>query len=1237
MKKNVRLLVAACLPLVAIGGCDCIGGVNGTLTPPEFTTRDRVTNRAKFTVAGNKPANTSVTLQRGDDKPFEAVALDAAEDFSATVDLKEGENPFFAVAVDSAGRTSDPAGPLTITLDTVAPAAPVFDPIDTAVVVDNGADNATVIVSGTREADCTLQVVVGGQPLSRNALTTTGTSFSFPFAVPVGETAIEATCVDEATNRSEPATLTLVGAHDETPPAAPVVDPVDNPIVIEDGEADALVTFTGTREANSSITFDDVEAVALAASTSWSTQQNIPLGQSTISVRAVDRSGNISQATTVDVDVRHLPSAPIANPPALTNQPNLVVTGFCGDGTAVGVAIDPAEPAGLFDSLAACVGGEFSVDVALIEGANAYYLYAVDDVGLESVRVGPFSTVLDTVAPQPPVFTFPSCATTDPRTCSVFIATGQRSGPFDVAGTRDADAAIVVDGVRLVEPGSADWAGVITVALAETRVLAFVAVDDAGNASAPATVTVSGIAGLTLPTVECIGPYRLSGLNEACPVEIPEIRRAIRGDSITLSGVKVAGSGVRVHNLTTGNVTTLAPSQATTWSVTTNGLIAGRQDFSVSVFNAVSESSERGPIALRRDDVAPSAPTLVGLADFHANGDPDAVLTLDGAAVTRADQARITGGKSLDGDICVAQVVVTDQTCPGGVCPDIVFSECLAIAAADGLTEWGCATTSPTCLANLGLQPGKNRLCFESSDAVPTDGEPVNPNPQARAFVGNRSTRVCVDVERTVDPLPSFVRPVEGTLVRPGPLRVQIDVDQPVALTDRVRVCVGAGDAGCVDATEISTNLWETTVTIPAGAAGTPITLRADAFVTGVVRGTASISTTLLPGSLLVTDYANTPGGHRTVGAYSPQIAVGPSQEAVMTWEDDCWGDDVNGCPVRDTRGTATATLPTDIFLRTFADGALSRVVNVSDDPLAVSSTQPTLTVTPTGEIHVAWIDNGFNHPNRTLVHRVIGNDGRSCVTDANCGASSLCIAAQCHPVRQTTVVVDDAQPSGDPVLTSASTGEVVALWWKATDPSPDFKDTAYLKLGVYCSTDCNYDNGNVQPAGTWENADVTAQQRGAIIANPAVVVDDARNAWVAWFDERCTGPAGAGRCDFVGDFAIRFTGVSLVRGNRFADTPITIANTGLDSSSRPAIAYDSAGFVHIVWSTTSGVNYRRFDTLAQPAQALSPTQRLYDGPVGSASVVSIDANTAVVTWAPALGDCPVNAALVEPQAMRSV
>ena len=60
------------------------------------------------------------------------------------------------------------------------------------------------------------------------------------------------------------------------------------------------------------------------------------------------------------VDVRQLPGAPVASPPALTNQAEMPLSGFCDDGTAVGglpellgpeSLVRPDDPAALAASL----------------------------------------------------------------------------------------------------------------------------------------------------------------------------------------------------------------------------------------------------------------------------------------------------------------------------------------------------------------------------------------------------------------------------------------------------------------------------------------------------------------------------------------------------------------------------------------------------------------------------------------------------------------------------------------------------------------------------------------------------------------------------------------------------------------------------------------------------------------------------------------------------------------------
>ncbi len=1203
MIKTARLVVAMVLALAVAAGCsECTGRVDGALKAPTFITTDSFTNVATADIEGTKQAFTGIRLQRNDDAPVEIVAVDDTASFTAKVNLQEGPNIFFGASIDGDGVLSAPAGPLTITLDTVVPSAPTFDAIDPNIVVPPGRATQQVTLTGTKEADCELRVVVGQLPLVRTAVTSAGTSFSFPVDVPLGEVTVTATCVDQATNASAPAQLTLFGALDTTAPAAPTVEPFANPIVIDAAATEAPLTLRGGREANTALTVDGIEVVPAAEGvTTWTFDRIFPLGQTTLSLRSVDPSANASEPVVIVVDVRQLPGAPVASPPALTNQAEMPLSGFCDEGSAVGIALTADEPAARFDQLALCDAEGFATIVSLIEGDNEYYLYAVDDAGLESVRVGPFTTVLDTVAPSTPVIAFPSCAAADPRACTVFIEQGTTSGPFSLAGTRDGDSAIVVDDVRIREPGSVDWSGQVTVAVLEVRPLSVRAVDPAGNVSPAVTVNVTGVAGLALPTVECLGPYRLSGTSSACTVLIPEVRRAIRGNAITLRGRKVAGSGVKVHETNTNTFAELAPSNALTWTVTFTGLQPGRSDFAVSVFNSTSESSEVGPFFLRRDEEAPAAPVVVAVADSRA--------VLADPPFTRELEARVTGSKDLDGDICVSQLVVSEATCPGGVCDELAFSDCLPVAAADGLIEWGCARPDLTCSPNVGLLPGVNRLCFESSDVVPFNLEVANPDLLQRQFVGNRSARGCIDIERAVDPVPSFLRPVEGTLIRPGPLRVVVAVDQPVDLVDGLRVCIGDGVATCFPATETSTaDVWEATITIPTAASGTAVRLRADALSGVDVRGTATITTVLVAGSQLVTDFASNAQGHRSVGAYAPQVAVGPGQEVAIAWEDDCWDDLGFACSVRNTSGgvsgsgALTATLPPDIFTRAFVGGAFSRTINLSDDARAVRSIEPAVTYTPTGEQHFVWIDNGFSDPQGTLVHRFIRFDGSISPTTTEVDVDIR------NPTTRLKAV------DHEPALVATGTGEVVAVWWKQRDADPDAgRDTRLLNMSVYCPIECTgYANGPPRAAGEWSNpVEVSTSGVRQEISHPAVVADDQRSVWIAWNQLQ------GGRRELV------LAHMSLDPAANDPDIQVVIASSGLDENSVPKLAFDDAGLVHVAWMSTTGlrtgVHYRVYDTVLPPETALGPDVDVFLGDVGDVSVVSPASDTAVITWAPAL------------------
>ena len=116
---------------------------------PIFTNSTATVSSSPVTLAGTAEADSTVTLYK--DETFVATATATSGTFEfAGVTLAEERNSFTATATDAALNVSAKSGALVITLDTAAPAAPIFTN-STATV-----SSSPVTLAGTAEADSTV-------------------------------------------------------------------------------------------------------------------------------------------------------------------------------------------------------------------------------------------------------------------------------------------------------------------------------------------------------------------------------------------------------------------------------------------------------------------------------------------------------------------------------------------------------------------------------------------------------------------------------------------------------------------------------------------------------------------------------------------------------------------------------------------------------------------------------------------------------------------------------------------------------------------------------------------------------------------------------------------------------------------------------------------------------------------------------------------------------------------------
>ncbi len=183
------------------------------------------------------------------------------------------------------------------------------------------------------------------------------------------------------------------------------------------------------------------------------------------------------------------PAPSIGVLPAVTHETRVTLSGIKSPGSAIivdGFQRVPSDNGTIWAT---------AVDLA-VEGSNTIVLAAMDDLGNLSKPLT-VSIQRDTAKPAPPTISIPA---TSPTTSA--------TNPFTIAGTKELDTFIRLNGRRITGPSSdTAWAYQVTLSppspppASPTNTLVLTAVDAAGNESDPATVLV------TL-TGTCVAPPR---------------------------------------------------------------------------------------------------------------------------------------------------------------------------------------------------------------------------------------------------------------------------------------------------------------------------------------------------------------------------------------------------------------------------------------------------------------------------------------------------------------------------------------------------------------------------------------------------------------------------------------------------------------------------------------------------------------------------------------------------------
>ncbi|MCO3680052.1 BapA prefix-like domain-containing protein, partial [Pseudomonas aeruginosa] len=521
-------------------------------------------------LSGTAEPGSTVILTDGNGNPIAEVTADGSGNWTYTPSTPIANGTVVnVVAQDAAGNSSPPA---TVTVDSSAPPAPVINP-------SNG-----VVISGTAEAGATVTLTdAGGNPIGQVTADGSG-NWSFTPGTPLANgTVIVATATDPTGNTGPQAATTV----DSVAPAAPVVNPSNG------------TTISGTAEAGAKVILTDGSGNPIGETTAdgsgnWTFTPATPLANGTV-VNAVaqDPAGNTGPqgSTTVDAVA---PNTPVVNP----SNGNLL-NGTAEPGSTVTLTDGNGNPIG--QTTADGSGNWSFTPGSQLPNGTVVNVTASDAAGNTSA---PATTTVDS--------SLPSIPQVDPSNGSV------------ISGTADAGNTIIItDGNgnpigQVTADGSGNWSFTPGIPLPDGTVVNVVARSPSNVDSAPAVITVDGVAPAA-PVIDPSNGTEISGTAEA-------------GATVILTD----GGGNPIGQATadgSGN-----------WTFTPGTPLANG-----TVINAVAQDpagNTSGPASVTVDAIAPPAPVIdpsngvviSGTAEAGAtviltdgNGNPIGQVTAEGS------------------------------------------------------------------------------------------------------------------------------------------------------------------------------------------------------------------------------------------------------------------------------------------------------------------------------------------------------------------------------------------------------------------------------------------------------------------------------------------------------------------------------------------------------------------------------------------------------------------------------
>jgi hypothetical protein len=627
-------------PLAPVIGSPAPGAPTiASFSPDTGVIGDGITDANTLTLTGTAVANSTVTVFDGTAKIGTATVNSSGAWTFTTAALADGSHKFTATDTSS-GATSAASSALTVTVDTVAPNAPV----ETDASIVSG--TTKVQLTGTAEANSTLQVFDGTTQVGTTTANSSGAWSLTTGTLASGGHSFTTKATDAAGNTSlASAALAVTIPSAPTAPAAPTIASFSpNTGVVGDGITDAnMLTLTGTAVANSTVKVFDgstqIGTTTADSSGSWSyitsvLTDAIHVLTATDTVSGVTSAASSPLSVTVDT---HVPAAPVLVSDTVVNTNHVLLSGTAEANSTIKVFDGTAVVA----TTTAGANGAWNVTTgALAIGTHNLTATATDVAGTTSAASQPLDPV---IGPAPPAAPQITSFSPDSGIAGDHITNQDK---LTLAGTAVANSTVkVFDGTMQVGTATADSTGAWT--LTTTKLAG-------GSHSLTATGTVSGVTSVASSpfsvTVDTVAP--------AAPVLVSD--SVVDTNHVLLTGTAEANSTITVYDGTTTVGTTTTGANGT-WSVTTPALASGTHALTATATDVAGKTSAMSDAldpVIPGPPTGPTVPTIVsfspetGSAGDHITNDNAVTLTgtaVAGSTVDVFDGTDQIGSTTADG------------------------------------------------------------------------------------------------------------------------------------------------------------------------------------------------------------------------------------------------------------------------------------------------------------------------------------------------------------------------------------------------------------------------------------------------------------------------------------------------------------------------------------------------------------------------------------------------------------